>query len=584
MSYKLLAFAAFVAACGPTASSTGDGGGSDVVGGMCAPGTSRCDGTRRLTCSDGRWQVAEQCANVCDDELGCVLCQPGTGTCSGNMSRMCRDDGMGYVDVYCDPLQGLTCDFEIGVCTGDCAPQNLGRNYIGCDYYPTVTGNEVDSAFEFAVAVSNTTSAVANVHIEGGALTAPRTLTVAPGDVAVERLPWVPQLKACNNEPGGQIECGSPQNLSALVAGGAYHLRSDRPVTVYQFNPLDYKLPGSGCRDGTAVAGCSYTNDASLLLPVNAMTGNYYVASYPAWPTRTGTLFPSFLTVTGTADGTQVTIAPSAATVAGGGLPAFQAGVAQTITLNAGDVAQLFSTAGDLTGSLVRADKPVQVVSGHYCTEIPHGTTACDHIEESMIPYEALGNRYLVTPPAVPPLPNGKVRVVRIIATEPNTTLQYDPPQGALATTLASAGDFTEVAGTVDSFLITASAKVLVVQYLEGQEAAGNIGDPAMAVAVPIGQYRTDYQFHAPQNYTSNYVDIVAPMGANVTLDGVAVTGFSPIGATGYGVVRQLLSPKPSGNYTITGDQPFGISVYGYGSWTSYFYPGGLDLSPIVVE
>jgi hypothetical protein len=28
----------------------------------------------------------------------------------------------------------------------------------------------------------------------------------------------------------------------------------------------------------------------------------------------------------------------------------------------------------------------------------------------------------------------------------------------------------------------------------------------------------------------------------------------------------------------------FGISVYGYGSYTSYWYPGGLDLKSIVVE
>ena len=36
-----------------------------------------------------------------------------------------------------------------------------------------------------------------------------------------------------------------------------------------------------------------------------------------------------------------------------------------------------------------------------------------------------------------------------------------------------------------------------------------------------------------------------------------------------------------SGNHSITGDQGFGISVYGYGVDTSYWYPGGLDLSII---
>jgi hypothetical protein len=32
----------------------------------------------------------------------------------------------------------------------------------------------------------------------------------------------------------------------------------------------------------------------------------------------------------------------------------------------------------------------------------------------------------------------------------------------------------------------------------------------------------------------------------------------------------------------ITSSQPFGISVYGHGQDTSYWYPGGLDLDVIV--
>ncbi len=38
-------------------------------------------------------------------------------------------------------------------------------------------------------------------------------------------------------------------------------------------------------------------------------------------------------------------------------------------------------------------------------------------------------------------------------------------------------------------------------------------------------------------------------------------------------------SPGPASSvHTATGNQPFGIEVYGYGYFTSYMYPGGLDL------
>jgi hypothetical protein len=41
------------------------------------------------------------------------------------------------------------------------------------------------------------------------------------------------------------------------------------------------------------------------------------------------------------------------------------------------------------------------------------------------------------------------------------------------------------------------------------------------------------------------------------------------------------LSNAGDGNHTANGDQPFGISVYGYGQYTSYWYPGGLNLEII---
>ena len=75
---------------------------------------------------------------------------------------------------------------------------------------------------------------------------------------------------------------------------------------------------------------------------------------------------------------------------------------------------------------------------------------------------------------------------------------------------------FVEIAGNLASFQITADKKILVAQYMEGQEAGGGTGDPAMALAVPVEQYRVEYQFHAPVNYETNYVNVTAPLGASM--------------------------------------------------------------------
>ena len=66
-----------------------------------------------------------------------------------------------------------------------------------------------------------------------------------------------------------------------------------------------------------------------------------------------------------------------------------------------------------------------------------------------------------------------------------------------------------------------------------------------------------------------------------MTLDGKLVTGLTPIGTTGFSVARVELSNAGTGNHTISSAKKFGITVYGYGQYTSYWYPGGLDLADV---
>lgn len=289
------------------------------------------------------------------------------------------------------------------------------------------------------------------------------------------------------------------------------------------------------------------------------------------------------MAVTATADDTEVTITTKAPV---NGTPSFQPGVPNTVTLQRGDVIQLVNLSGDLTGSSVSATKPVQVIGGHYCSNVPLDVVACDHMEESMLPVQTLSTDYIVTAPAVPPLPDGKEQVIRIVATAANTSLTYDPPVAGAPTTLAAAGDFIEIPRYLGDFLVSADQKILVSQYMEGQDAGGGTGDPATTVTVPVDQYRTEYLFHAPVNYEVNYVNITAPMGATIMLDSTMVTNFQAIGNTGYGVARVSLDNGlgGDGNHSVSSAEPFGISVYGYGQYTSYYYPGGLDLTEIIID
>lgn len=562
-----------------TTSSAGSGGGmassatsasassaSSTGSGMlvCPQGAIVCDGNTSKVCDGkGGFASSSDCgAQQCAPNVGCVQCQPGLATCVNGNSVLCSDDGTTQKETICDPLQGNSCDSMTGLCVGACTAENLGQSYYGCDYYPTVTNNQlVSKTFDFAVAVSNTTAFPVTVTVTKGAQTL-NTATLQANSVQILTLPWVAALDV---------------QTTQRVLDGAYRLRSNRPVTVYQYNPLQYVKGGS----------YSYTNDASLLLPVNAWTGNYRVISRNHWVFAGSVNYGGLYAVTASEDNTLVTVTPSPTggnILAGAGLGSNGAG---TVTLDAGDVLQVFTQSSgggpdvsDLTGTLIAANKPVQVIGGHLCTNIPYQTSACDHIEESMPPLETLATDYIVTAPLITPA-STKVRMVRMVATVDATTLTYDPPQPGAPTQLGVAGSYAEIALSGADFAIHSSKPIMVAEYFTGQQQGGGSGDPAMALAVATAQYRTSYLFHAPTNYQSNYVNVVAPTNAVVTLDGIQLASFAPIGNTGHGVARVPLNNAGNGNHTISATLPFGISVYGYGQYTSYWYPGGLDLTPL---
>jgi hypothetical protein len=539
----------------------GDGSGDGDGDGQCPSGTIICQGKTRLVCDGmGDYSSEELCDDACAPGIGCVACLPGTGYCSGDLAYACNAEGTGHIEQECDPLQNISCTVGKGTCDGACSPQSLGNSYIGCDYYPTITPNPLLSntgTFTFAVAVANTAASPTTVTVTRNNNVV-ASVMVAANSVQVITLPWVDALRTGGNNTGS----------SKIVADGAYRLRSSQPVTVYQYNPLQY----------TAGGNFSYTNDASLLLPYNTWREEVRVV---AW-NHSSSLGSSFYAVTAAEDGTQVQLAPSATgqwVLAGAGVAANGTG---NVMLNSSDVLVVFSGnsgTSDPSGTLVTASKPVQVIGGHNCTRIPENVTACDHIEASVPPLEAVGRDYFVTVPLITAPATIKARMVRIVATEPNTTLVYDPPIGGAPTTLAQAGAVVTINATSQDFRITSPQKILVSEYMQGQSAGGNKGDPAMTLAVPVEQYRTNYLVHAPTNYSDSFANIVAPTGVEVTVDGAPVTNWTSIGDGAYSVARVVFSNAGDGNHVINSVAKFGIQVYGYGQWTSYWYPGGQDLT-----
>jgi hypothetical protein len=115
---------------------------------------------------------------------------------------------------------------------------------------------------------------------------------------------------------------------------------------------------------------------------------------------------------------------------------------------------------------------------------------------------------------------------------------------------------------------------------MEGQDTTGSdVGDPAMVLEVPERQYRRDYSFVIPATYTSNFVQVTAHADAMILLDGRPFTpARTQITGSPWTVLRQRIAP---GSHTLVTTDPAGIGlkVVGVAQYTSYMYPGGLDLS-----
>ena len=111
--------------------------------------------------------------------------------------------------------------------------------------------------------------------------------------------------------------------------------------------------------------------------------------------------------------------------------------------------------------------------------------------------------------------------------------------------------------------------------------------DPFDITIPPTEQFLNSYTVAtepsgADPNITQNYLNIVAPTSevSSVDLDGSPLpsSDFSPIAGSSYSGAQVAVG---FGSHNINASLPFGLTVYGFGGYDGYGYPGGFTLSPI---
>lgn len=358
-------------------------------------------------------------------------CLPGSTRCaSATTQEVCSVVGA-WSGSLCASQPGLGPSAEClnGTCVDECAEALAAKSYFGCEYWSTIPDNSVDPLFkglrnggvgvgdsDFVFVVTNQSIASATVQVwshNGTAASVLKTVTVPGRNDAATRglvkipVPWrsiTPTTAGTGNAFTGQARI-------------AYRLTSTKPITVYQFNPIDaVKITNKTC---TATEGqgdcdcneygsyqcsasvfgvciscvsqgicaqtangkrCSYgtfSNDASLLLPAHILGSadgsTSYVALTPGHShihqNSPAAELPrsSQMTLVATQDNTRVTVKSAAVTqasVSGPSITAMAVGETRTFTLNSYDVLQ-FSSA--TSGANLTPD----------CTNYAGGDTWC---------------------------------------------------------------------------------------------------------------------------------------------------------------------------------------------------------------
>lgn len=206
------------------------------------------------------------------------------------------------------------------------------------------------------------------------------------------------------------------------------------------------------------------STDGFLLLPVTALDTGYVVASYESTLPDPRSHRASQFMVVAPFDSTTITVTFPMTT------PNHAAGDTATYLLNRDDVFSAMSVGhmGDLTGAVIRSDRPIAVMAGHDGTYIPNPSIeAADHISEMMTPTSSWGTVYH----AMPYHNRRKGDTYRIIASQPETEVFINGESYAMIPEVGgdSGTGWVEFRETPRRALVFTSDKpILVAHYNHG--------------------------------------------------------------------------------------------------------------------
>lgn len=463
-------------------------------------------------------------------------------------------------------------------------PEMLGSSNWGKDFwfsYPPAPESQIEDVMYLYLYILSYTKTKVSIDIPKWKET--KTSIVEPG--ALIKISISPIFA----EPEGHAYYGR-MKVETVYKNVGLHIKSDDPIVVY------------------AVSQSGYMSEGFLVLPTNSLGREYISASYPDWgfqPSSTKYSFPSLITITAAFDNTSVkfTMGGTANSRTAGGM---KPGQTTEIFMNKGDV-WLCGTAAanmDLTGSKIISNKPIAVVSGNHCANVPISNGWCNYIAEMDIPTYAWGKNYFTGK-----IPDRKFSgMVRIFAKEPETVIYRDGNQISFITeaggTLGKGWlEMRLTDGDNASALISGDKPINVVFYNTGAVEDSSISkdnDPFQMNILPLESYQKEIMFTMPtkgyygsdfQNYINllHETDAAGHLTEDIEITKLDTGGYdwTPVNvlfpgngeAWDFFIKGRKYALKTlqlnAGVYKIRADKPFACNSYGKSLYSTYGYLTG---------
>ena len=245
---------------------------------------------------------------------------------------------------------------------------------------------------------------------------------------------------------------------------------------------------------------------------------NLALERYEYFAVSTGTLVNngwSLVLLVGCEDVTTITITPSQTVTiyANAQTPnspqrTVVAGSSYTILLNRLQTYLFGNSTSDMSGTRIVSNKPLTVVSGHECGNVPSSATYCEHIAEQMLPTVTWGTEFLLAPY------DGRTagQYYKVITSKNATTFTTMCNSAIAATTitLTNSGSSSTFQTAPEVYCSVVSNNPITIYQLAPGYSLDRVGDPNILTIPAVDHYDRTVYFTTPDSseISNSYISI----------------------------------------------------------------------------